>query len=170
MTQPTVPAPALRRLAAALYDVLLLAALWMSVSLFYVLARDALGARDSPAVLRLLLLLAGFAFFGWPWTHGGATPGMRAWKLEVRRSDGAPLRWPVALVRYGALLCVWSLVATPAIACAIPRDVDFPHRMAVIAVAVGLALLAALSLLVDPRRRAPHDRLAETEVVFVPRR
>ncbi len=95
-----MPAPLWRRLAATVYDGLLLVALWMSAVLAEVLVTDALGISRSPEMTRLILASLGFGFFGWFWTHGGQTLGGRAWRLQVQRQDGLPLRWPEAMLRF----------------------------------------------------------------------
>lgn len=136
-----VPAPLWRRLAAAAYDALLLAALWMVLAVLDLVVRATLGLPHEPHVLRALLLLSGLGFFGWFWTHGGQTLGMRAWRLQVRRSDGAPLAWPTAVARYAFAWLAWLPLAAGVLWCAI-----------------------------DPRRRAWHDALSATEVVLLPRK
>lgn len=131
-----VPAPLWRRLAAAAYDALLLAALWMVLAVLDVVVRATLGLPHEPHVLRALLLLSGLGFFGWFWTHGGS-PGMRAWRLELRRTDGRRVGWPTACARYVFAWLAWL----PA----------------------GLGVLWSA---VDAQRRAWHDRASGTELVL----
>lgn len=99
-----LPAPLWRRLSAALYDVLLLLALWLAAILISVLLINFAGHQITPPVTRALLFALSFGFFGWFWTHGGQTLGMRAWRLQVRCSDGAALTWPVAMQRFVLML------------------------------------------------------------------
>jgi uncharacterized RDD family membrane protein YckC len=174
MTDLVTPAPLWRRFGAALYDSLLLVALWLSATWLLVLARDALGvAPDAPAWERFLtafILCLGLAFFGWFWTHGGQTLGMLAWRLRVRRDDGAPLRWPVAAIRYSVMLVCWGIVLTPILLIALPEKIAGANR-AVVAIATGmLAIVIIASSLIDGRRRLPHDRLSSSEVVLLPSR
>lgn len=140
MSPVPLPATLPRRLAAATYDALLLLALWVIVTLFDVIARDALHLPAHPRLLQVLLFLVGLGFFGWFWTHGGQTLGMRAWRLRVRRGDGGPLRWPIAALRYA---CAW--------------------------VSWGAAALGILWSLGDPRRRCFHDIVSGTEVILIPK-
>lgn len=102
MSAPVLPASLGRRLAATLYDGLLLLALWMSAALLEVLVTDALGFGRSPAVTRALLLGIAAFFFAWCWTHGGQTLGGRAWRLRVERLDGQPVNLATALLRFVA--------------------------------------------------------------------
>lgn len=97
-----------RRLAAALYDLLLLAALWMLITAAFLPFNggEAL-ASGSPLfqAYRITLILVTVLFFTGFWLHGGQTLGMRAWHFKVVRNDGRPLHWPDSLKRAaGALL------------------------------------------------------------------
>jgi uncharacterized RDD family membrane protein YckC len=137
----TVPAPLWRRLAAAAYDALLLAAVWMVLGVLDLVVRAMLGWPYDAHVFRAVLLLASLLFFGWFWTHGGQTLGMRAWRLQVRRTDGMPLPWPAAIARYAFAWLAW--------------------------LPLGAGVLWSA---VDARRRAWHDALSGTEVVLLPKK
>ena len=169
MTDSAVPAPLWRRLAAACYDGLLLFAVWMVTLLISLMLRQLLGLERNDHVNALCLFLAGLAFFGWSWTHGGQTLGMRSWRLRVQRQDGAPLRWPVAALRYAAMLFGWGLALTPPLLASLPAKVRPPHGEEVILASALLTALSLLLLALDGRRRAFYDRLASTEVVLLPR-
>ena len=82
----------LRRLGAMVYDGLLLVALWFVATAIW-LPFTGGEAIPYPGLLRVWLLAVSFVFFGWFWTHGGQTLGLRAWRLRVERADGAPLTW-----------------------------------------------------------------------------
>lgn len=101
----------LRRLGAALYDSLLLLALWFSAGFIVIAVR---GGQPIPALtlwFELLLWGLGFLFCGWFWTHGGQTLGLRAWRLRAVARDGSPLGWRQSLLRYTLALPSWiSLV------------------------------------------------------------
>lgn len=165
----TLPAPLWRRLLAAVYDGLLLLALWMVAALLEVIVRDQLlGLARQPQLQFAYFFLVGFAFFGWFWTHGGQTLGMRVWKLRVRRNDGRPLHWPAAAARYAAMLLTWSVVLTPLAASLPPVLSRHPQAQTV---ALGASLLIVLGLVLlrlDARRRAPQDWLSGSELVFEP--
>ena len=124
-------APLWRRLAAALYDGLLMLALWMGALLLDVMIRDSLlGLPTSIAYLQALVLLIWLGFFGWFWTHGGQTLGMRAWKLRVQMSDGRELRWPTAIARYGVAWLSWLLCGLGMLWCLIDRERRSWHDLA----------------------------------------
>lgn len=132
------PAGLLRRLAAMCYDTLLVAAVLMSVTLLAMLPGGPDSLYPAPLWYPLALLASWFIFFGWFWTHSGATLGMRAWHLRLEREDGGPIGWRLAARRFA--------LATVSLA------------------PLGLGLLW---LLVDPRRRALHDRWTGTRMVMV---
>jgi len=98
-------APSLwRRLAAIFYDGWLVAALWLLGAIADTFLRAGLNLPPdaSHLPLQLYLLAAPALFFGWFWTHGGQTLGMRAWRLKLLGRDGAPASWRQALIRYAA--------------------------------------------------------------------
>lgn len=140
MSAGQVPAPLWRRIAAAGYDLLLVAAILMAVGVLDLLVRAALGAGYNPRLLGAALFLAVFGYFGLCWTRGGQTLGARAWRLQVRRTDGGAIGWPIAALRYALAWPAWLLL--------------------------GLGLLWSL---VDARRRALHDLGSGTEVVLHPK-
>ena len=115
MPKPDTPPPAgtaggtvapLRfRLAAMLYDALIVLAMWIfTIVLLVTVTGDAVIG----AWLQSLLFLEAYAFFTLSWMHRGQTIGMLAWRLELR-TDGrfTPAK---ALRRFvGALLSLFTL-------------------------------------------------------------
>jgi uncharacterized RDD family membrane protein YckC len=101
------PAGLLPRLGAALYDGLLLLALFFLAT---AIIDPFMPADHVPAGawwFQLYLLLIAFLFYGWFWTHGGQTLGMRAWRLRVVSQDGSPIRWKTALLRFAIAIPSW---------------------------------------------------------------
>lgn len=136
-----LPAPLWRRLTAATYDSLLLAGLWLAAIFSAWLVAHAFGEGIlPPAFVRAYLFTLTFGFFGWFWTHGGQTLGMRAWRLQVRRDDGRPLDGTTTMLRFAVAIVSWSLA--------------------------GLGMIWCL---IDARRRSWHDIAAGTEVVVLPK-
>lgn len=173
MSELAVPAPLWRRLIASIYDGLLLVGLWMVTLLLVCLPlNSALELKPGNAMNRALLLVVALGFFTWFWTRGGQTLGMRAWRLQVRRSEGTLLRIPVAVVRGTALLIYWGLVLTPAAATLIHRAASLESLLPHVQTAsIGAALAVLLSIVaarLDGRRRLPHDWIAGSEVVQLP--
>ncbi len=167
MSESPTPAPLWRRLCAAGYDGLLLLGLWMVSVLADVVVTHIAGAARDSTVLRAVLFAVGLVFFGWFWTHGGQTLGMRAWRLQVEHDSGRPLSWISAAARYSAMLLAWGVVLTPLLVQA-PHLRDEPHA-GVATRACGLLTVVSLIIMrLDRRRRAPQDWLSSTHIVELP--
>ncbi|MGH8456089.1 MAG: RDD family protein [Stenotrophobium sp.] len=169
MPEISVPAPLWRRLAASCYDGLLLLAIWMATAVVEEIVRDTLLHRPrSFRALQVYLFCTGLAFFGWFWTHGGQTLGMRVWHLQLRREDGAMLRWPVAVLRYAAMLLCWGVVIFPALS-RLPHVAALSIAPQATAICIGLTALSLLLYFLDGQRRAPQDFIAGTVVMTLPK-
>ena len=128
---------------AACYDGLLLACVLLLASmLFYLIAgKDFSFNPIVRGIFQLYLLLTAFLFYGWFWTHGGQTLGMRAWRLRVLQYDQQPITWRQAFIRYHVALLSWLCLG-----------------------------MGFLWVLIDSQRRAWHDRLSGTQLVLLPKR
>ncbi|AXY00244.1 MULTISPECIES: RDD family protein [Vibrio] len=157
MTTSTTLPPAgfFRRIAALIYDTLIILAIEMMAAgvvmaiVFalnaagllsygeYVDAADMLGKHPVLSPLFTLYLAAVWIyFFVFFWTRAGQTLGMRAWKMQIRNSkDGGPITITQALIR----------LATSGFG------------------------LANLTVPIDPQKRGFHDIWAKTEVVVLPK-
>ncbi|MDH3355608.1 MAG: RDD family protein, partial [Chromatiales bacterium] len=51
-------------------------------------------------------------FYGWFWTHGGQTLGMRVWRIQVIDESGEPVNWSQAAIRFGVALLSWCCIGT----------------------------------------------------------
>jgi uncharacterized RDD family membrane protein YckC len=135
------PAPLWLRLAAAVYDLFPLIALWMLTAGLCLLAVGGHVDLAHPPLawrfgLRTALLIVTSAYFVISWSRGGQTIGMRAWRLRVTRTDGLPLTWAHALFRLA--LALLSIIA------------------------LGMGFLYSL---VDTDRRCVHDIIIGTVVI-----
>ncbi|MEI6705731.1 MAG: RDD family protein [Methylococcales bacterium] len=86
------------RLVIVFYDFLLLIALLFLATALLLPFGEAV-IREK-IFYRPYLLLVSFIFYGWFWTHGGQTLGLRAWKAKVLTTDQQPINWVQALVRF----------------------------------------------------------------------
>ena len=129
------PAVLWRRLAALLYDSLLLLALWFLATAMLLPLTHGEAIAGNP-LLSTYLLFISFFFYGWFWTHGGQTLGMRSWRLQLRNLRPGPVTWLQVLLRF--------MTALPA------------------ALLFGLGYLW---MLVDKRKLTWHDRYSETCIV-----
>jgi uncharacterized RDD family membrane protein YckC len=94
------PAGLPRRLAAMVYDGLVILAVWMLLG-FVAVALNGGEANESP-LFHSILLFATFTFFAYFWMRAGMTLGMQAWRLRVQTVQGGPLSLPQCLVRFVA--------------------------------------------------------------------
>lgn len=139
MKQPHANASLFRRLAANFYDLLLLLGVLFVVSAIAVAINKGVAVKH-PAYY-IALLLATFVFFGWFWTHGGQTLGLRTWRLKLISQDSESVSWNQAALRF---VCAF-IAYLPA----------------------GLGLLW---MLIDKDKLALHDRLSSTRLITMPKR
>lgn len=166
--QVAVPAPAWRRLFAAVYDGLLLIGLWVATTLVEIVIRGQLLSLPRHLFwLQMLLLVVAAIFFCMSWTRGGQTPGMRAWRLKVQRHDGAALRLPIAVLRCGVMLLTWAAAAAP-LFLLVPAVWSNPDIRHVLSLAGLAAMISAAPLLFGSHRRAACDWVAGTDVMQLP--
>jgi uncharacterized RDD family membrane protein YckC len=134
-----------RRVAALVYDLLLLAALLMIFTggaLFFTHGAAVVPATAGAWVYAyragLIGVIGGYYLINW--LRSGQTLGMRAWRLRVVTEEGRPLALKAAVLRavFGAL--AWMPAA-----------------------------LGVLWLYVDPDHLALHDRWSKTRVIHLAR-
>ena len=100
-----------RRLMAILYDLfLLIAILFISTAVAMVFNQgNAIqpGQPIYPLYVTCLVIIS-FGFYGWFWTHGGQTLGMKTWKMKLQRQNGQAVTWTLALIRFITAMISWS--------------------------------------------------------------
>ena len=111
MVMPVENRPSLlRRLAAVLYDGLLLIALWMGASMLWVAFQGGGAASAGDGLYRVYLLAVAYAFFVSFWVIGGRTLGMQAWRLRLIDANGERLSTRAASHRFVMALLSWLLL------------------------------------------------------------
>ena len=98
-----------RRLAAQFYDIVLLIAILLVANGFLHLFTDGDTLKAYTLLHRAYLLGICFLFYGWFWTHGGQTLGLRAWKIKVLTLDQKPISWFQALLRFITAILSWTV-------------------------------------------------------------
>lgn len=145
---PPGPAPGIEfggfwiRFAAYIIDGLILGVVGiiLGVAVGLVAGLSGSSAAAVQGVLYLVSFVIGIAYFTGFWVRGGSTPGMSLLGLQVvRDSDGGPISWGKALLRY-----VGIVIST-------------------IALFIGLIWVAF-----DSRKRGWHDLMAGTVVIRKP--
>lgn len=138
------PSPSLlRRLAAMVYDSLLLIALLMVINGLALGVVSQLSQQQvlSPSLVQALTVLSTFGFFCLFWIKNGQTLGMQAWRIKLVCFNGNPPGLPRALLR-----CVGACISA------------------------GCLGLGYLWCLVDHNKRYWHDYLSRTELILLPKR
>ena len=126
-----------RRLAAQVYDLVLLIALLFLATALLLPFNSGTAFSSSQVFFKAYLLIVSFIFYGWFWTHGGQTLGLRAWNIKVLTFDKKPVTWLQALIRFATAL-----------------------------ISFGFFDLGFLWILVDKNRYGWHDYLSKTAVFF----
>jgi uncharacterized RDD family membrane protein YckC len=133
-----------RRLAALVYDAVLLAGLLIVYTAAALLLTHAalvpakVGAWAYLYRAGLVALIAGYYLLNW--LRSGQTLGMRAWRLRAVTESGERLSFKAAVLRACAGTLAWTLAA-----------------------------LGVLWLYLDPEHLALHDRLSKTRVILLAR-
>lgn len=128
----------LRRLAALVYDSLLLFALLFAATVPVLIVTGGQAVGPNETAYTAWLLAVSYVYLGWCWTRSGQTLGMRAWRMRVRTREGTRLRWRHALARFAAAL-----------------------------VSIGAAGIGLLWVAFDRDRLSLHDRLSGTVLEMV---
>ena len=128
----------LRRLAALVYDALLLFSLLFAATVPALILSGGQAISPNHPAFTAYLLAVSYTYFGWCWTRSGQTLGMRAWKMRVRTRDGGRLGWRRSLGRFAAAL-----------------------------VSIGAAGAGLLWVVFDRDRMSLHDRLSGTVLEMV---
>jgi uncharacterized RDD family membrane protein YckC len=91
-----------RRLAVIFYDGLLLVALFFLATALLLPLNGGQAFNSEHVFYPVYLLGVSFGFYGWFWTHGGQTLGLKAWKIRVLTFERQPLSWKQAFIRFSS--------------------------------------------------------------------
>jgi uncharacterized RDD family membrane protein YckC len=154
-----VAPPLVRRMAAFLYEGVLLFGVTFATGLVFAVLMH----QNSGMKLRMPLIGVEFAVIGLYfivlWVRSGQTLAMKTWHLRLLTSEGAPLSPRRALARYMAAY-VWFL---PPLALA--GALRLPDAWAIFGVVAGWVVAYAFTALLHPRRQFWHDALCGTAIV-----
>lgn len=154
-------APTLRRrLAAMLYEGLLLFGVMFGATAIFLILRAIVPplARTGDVGLQVWGFLSLGLYFVWFWYKRGQTLAMQTWRIRVVRANGAPISLGQAIARY-VLAWIWVAVAAGII------HVSGASRWAGAGIALACVLVWAALAWLDPQRQFLHDRLAGTRLV-----
>ena len=97
----------LRYLAVILYDTLLLLSVLLFASAISVALNGGQAVGQGNLFFTLYLFAVSFLFYGWFWTHGGQTLGMRSWKVTLHSTETKTISWQQAFLRFVVALVSW---------------------------------------------------------------
>lgn len=97
-----------RRLAAFLYEGVVLFGVVMTVGFAYSIATQQTHGLHGRSGMQVAVFLSLAAYFIWFWTHGGQTLAMRSWQLRLVTTAGSAITLKQALLRF-VLSWVWFL-------------------------------------------------------------
>ena len=101
----------MRRLMAIIYDLFLLIALLFIATAIAMAFNQGNAIEPGQALYPLYvacLLIISFCFYGWFWTHGGQTLGMKTWKMRLQQNNARSITWPLAFIRFTTAMISWS--------------------------------------------------------------
>lgn len=161
-----------RRLAALVYDGLLLFAVTMVAGFLLVPFTSTIELNDPDSsqnifnpFITIYYLVVYYLFFTWFWTHGGQTLGMRAWHIRLNTENGQMLNWKQALFRYLVSLPMWFFwviaIGKSTQGFVISFLEQLPNWM--------IFSIATAWLIVDHLPNNWRDRLTGTHIIHVPK-
>ena len=166
---PRGPATVFRRLAALVYDgLLLLAVLFLgTLVLLPFTGGESITPQDSGAwayAYRGWVALLTLGFFGVSWTRRGQTLGMMSWKIRLLKDNGGLPGWKDAGIRLlsGAILLLCAVLGLVAVVR--PQQSPLGHWAATLLLP---AVANYLWMLFDPGSRSLQDRLTGCRVVRI---
>jgi uncharacterized RDD family membrane protein YckC len=131
----------LRRLAAIMYDTLLVVAVLFMVTVPFIAVRGGEPVEIGDNTwYRIALVIVIYAFFVGFWTRSGRTLGMQSWGLQLETMDGGRPTLATASVRFMAAIISWA--------------------------PLGLGFLWQL---LDKDKLTWHDRISGTHIVHYPK-
>jgi len=147
------------RLLASGYDGLILIGLLFLAFIPVTLTEQALGPIDQ-WLKGLLITTISYAYFVGFWVKGGATTGMRPWKLQVAMNNsGDPLTLLAGTARFAGLMLTWVAFGMT-LMYMMHRDTG--HLLFFISAL--LPAFSMLAMLMTRERQSLHDLISGTAV------
>ncbi len=97
-------------MAIIAYDALLLLAVLFLATAIVLPFNQGEAFTSSQFFFPLYIFIVSFIYYGWFWTHGGQTLGMKAWKIRLEALDHQPISWLLAFKRFLLAFISWGAV------------------------------------------------------------
>jgi uncharacterized RDD family membrane protein YckC len=130
----------LRRIAAILYDTLLVAAVLFIFTIPFIAIRDGEPVEPGSFAHQVTMFMAAYLFFVGFWVRKGRTLGMQSWGLQLQDANDAIPSLAACSIRFVAAI-----------------------------VSLGVFGLGFLWQLVDKDKLTWHDRISGTRLVYYPK-
>lgn len=156
----------LKRLLAALYDsFLILATLFIATALTLPFTKGEV-ATDNNIYMSFYLFIVIYIFYGWFWTHGGQTLGMRVWKQKLIQLDGSTVTWQQTFIRLITGLPAWLLFLVGLLLWSFPDKIELTEIVAYVPKWL-FAIAGFIWVLLDNRSNSWRDKISGTHVITV---
>ncbi len=129
-----------RRVAAILYDTLLVAAVLFIVTLPFIAIRGGEPVEPGSFSYQVTMVMATYVFFVGFWVRKGRTLGMQSWGLQLQDANDAIPSLATCSIRFVAAIVSWGVL--------------------------GLGFLWQL---IDKDKLTWHDRISGTRLVYYPK-
>lgn len=159
----------LKRLLAALYDsFLILATAFIATAITLPFTKGEVAANNN-IYMSFYLFLVIYIFYGWFWTHGGQTLGMRVWKQRLVQFDGSAVNWQQSLIRVVTGLPAWGLFLIGSLVWILPDKIKLNEAFTAIPGISGwsLTLIGFIWVLLDTRSNNWRDKISGTQIITV---
>ena len=130
----------LRRIAAILYDTLLVVAVLFIVTIPFIAIRGGEPVEAGNFLYQATMFLVTYVFFVGFWVRKGRTLGMQSWGLQLQTIDGKIPSMSMASIRFFAAIISW-----------VPFGLGFAWQ------------------LWDKDKLTWHDRISGTRLVYYPK-
>ena len=130
----------LRRIAAILYDTLLVVAVLFIVTIPFIAIRGGDPVEAGNFLYQATMFLVSYVFFVGFWVRKGRTLGMQSWGLQLQTIDGKIPSMRAATIRFFAAILSW-----------VPIGLGFAWQ------------------LWDKDKLTWHDRISRTRLVYYPK-
>lgn len=155
-----------KRFLAAIYDgFLILASTFIATALTLPFTKGEV-SHENNIYMTIYLLLVIYIFYGWFWTHGGQTLGMRSWKQKLVSQNGGNVNWQQSFIRVITGLPAWLLLIVGLLIWMLPNKIELTNFVANIPGWL-LALSGFVWVLLDSRNNNWRDKLSGTHIIVV---
>lgn len=160
MNHPTI----IKRLLAAFYDsLLIIASLFFATLLTLPFTKGEIASGNN-IYMSVYLFAVIVIFYGWFWTHGGQTLGMRTWKQKLISLNGKNVTWQQSFLRVITGTPAWLLLLISLLLWAFPEKTHAAKYLSNIP-AWLIVLVSVVWVLLDNRSGNWRDKISASHIV-----